>query len=157
MLKLNGKLQSNTRRLKTDNVLYENVTVEGLADRHLNSAANRAFGMTGEDYVSNIWIGDNNSLVCKPDGWGRGTYICTLVYDNRRYGVYTYYGTPYYYLSNTVDSHCDYIYNVKMDGDLNIPLLKSVPFLKVLRDNFYRGNVRVSNGEIQRILLEIFA
>lgn len=156
MLKLNGKIQTNTRKIKTDTVVYENVTVEGLADKHMKSAANRAFGQTGEDYASNVWIADNNSLVCKPDNWGRAIYICTLVYDNHRYGVHGYYGSCYYYISNVVDKHCDYLYNVKMDGDLNIPLLKSAPFLKQLRDNFYKGNVRVSNGEIQRILIEIF-
>lgn len=157
MLGLNGKIQSNTRKIKTDTVVYENVTVEGLAERHLNSAANRAFGQTGDDYISNVWIADNNSLVCKPDGWGRAIYICTLVYDNKKYGVYDYYGSPYTYLTNTIDKHCDYIYNVKVEGDLNIPLLKSAPFLKSLKDKFYKGQVRVSTGEIQRMLLEIFA
>ena len=103
-----------------------------------------------------MWIMDNNSLVCKPDGWGRAIYICTLLYDGKQYGVHAYYGSTYYYISNTVDKHCDYVYNVKMDGDLNIPLLRSAPFLKQLRDNFYRGNVRVSTGEIQRMLIEIF-
>lgn len=156
MLKLNGKLQSSTKKLKTDTVVYENVTVEGLEDKHLNSAANKAFGQTDDEYVSNMWIMDNNSLVCKPDGWGRAIYICTLLYDGKQYGVHAYYGSTYYYISNTVDKHCDYVYNVKMDGDLNIPLLRSAPFLKQLRDNFYRGNVRVSTGEIQRMLIEIF-
>ena len=157
MLKLNGKIQTNTRKIKTDTVIYENVTVEGLADKHLNSAANRAFGQTDEEYISNVWIADNNSLVCRPDNWGRAVYICTLIYDNKKFGVYDYYGSPYTYISTTVDKHCDYVYNVKMDGDLNIPLLKGAPFLKLLKDKFYRGTVRVSNGEIQRILLEIFA
>lgn len=157
MLGLNGKIQTNTRKIKTDTVVYENVTVEGLAEKHLNSAANRAFRQTGEEYTSNVWIADNNSLVCKPDGWGRAIYICTLVYENKRLGVYDYYGSPYTYISNTVDKHCDYIYNVKMDGDLNIPLMRSAPFLKTLKDRFYRGTVRVSNGDIQRMLLEIFA
>ncbi|MBO7733329.1 MAG: phage DNA encapsidation protein [Methanobrevibacter sp.] len=156
MLKLNGKLQSSTKKLKTETCVYENITVEGLEEKHLNSAANKAFGQTDDEYVSNMWIMDNNSLVCKPDGWGRAIYICTLLYDGKQYGVHAYYGSTYYYISNTVDKHCDYVYNVKMDGDLNIPLLRSAPFLKQLRDNFYRGNVRVSTGEIQRMLIEIF-
>ena len=156
MLKLNGKIQTNTRKLKTETVVYENVTVEGLADKHMNSAANKAFGQTGDDYASNVWIADNNSLVCKPDNWGRAIYICTLVCDTKRYGVTMYYGSQYIYVSNTVDKHCDYVYNVKLDGDLNIPLLKSTPYLKQLRDNFFKGNVRVATGEIQRMLIEIF-
>lgn len=157
MLELNSKIQTNTRKIKTETCVYENVTVEGLASKHMNSAANKAFKQTGEDYSSNVWIMDNNSLVCKPDNWGRAVYICTLVYDNKRVGVYDYYGSPYIYVSTTVDKHCDYIYNVKVEGDLNIPLLRSAPFLKTLKDKFYRGQVRVSNGEIQRMLIEIFA
>lgn len=157
MLELNSKIQTNTRKIKTETCVYENVTVEGLASKHMNSSANKAFKQTGEDYSSNVWIMDNNSLVCKPDNWGRAVYICTLVYDNKRVGVYDYYGSPYIYVSSTVDKHCDYIYNVKVEGDLNIPLLRSAPFLKTLKDKFYRGQVRVSNGEIQRMLIEIFA
>ena len=99
---------------------------------------------------------DNNSLVCKPENWGRAIYVCTLAYDNKLYGVHAYYGSNYFYISTTVDKHCEYTYNVKIEGDLNIPLLKSAPLLKQLRDNFYKGNIRVSNGEIQRMLIEIF-
>lgn len=157
MLHLNGKIQTNTRKLKSDVVVYENVTVEGLADKHMNSAANRAFGQTDEAYASNVWIADNNSLVCKPDGWGRAIYICTIIYGNKRYGVHEYYGSSYIYISNDVDKHCDYVYNIKTEGDLNIPMIKATPYLKSLRDNFYKGNIRVATGEIQRMLMEIFA
>lgn len=157
MLKLNGKIQTNTGRLKTDTVVYENVTVEGLADKHMNSAANRAFGQNTEEYASNVWIMDNNSLVCKPDNWGRAAYICTLVYDGNKYGVYDYYSSPYIYISNKIDRTCEYEYNVKIDGDLNIPLLRSAPYLENLRNKFYKGQIRVSNGSIQNMLIDIFA
>ena len=156
MLKLNGKIQSNTRKLKTDTCIYENVTVKGLAEKHINSAANRAFGQTDEKYTSNVWIGDNNSLVCKPEGWGRAIYLCTFVYNNQRYGVFEYYGSCFYYVSQTIDKHCEYIYNLTLEGDLNVPLLKSSPFLVDFRNRFFKGNIRVANGGIQRMLLDVF-
>lgn len=156
MLKLNSKIQSNTRSIKTETCVYENVTVEGLADKHINSAANKAFGKNTEDYVSNTWIGDNNSLVCKPDEWGRARYTCTIIYNNQRLGVYSYDSIGYRYISRKVDKSCPFEYNLTLDGDLNIPLLKTTPFIRRLRDEFFKGIVRVSDGGLQRMLMEIF-
>lgn len=156
MLKLNSKIQSNTRKISTDTVIYENVEVEGLAERHLNSAANRAFGMTGHEYVSNVWIGDNNSLVSKPDGWGRGIYVCTLIYGDQKLGVRKYYNVDKTYINRSIDSECEYVYNVKLEGDLNIPLLRTAGLLQSMREDFYKGKVLVSDNGIQRMLLDMF-
>lgn len=153
-VKLTSKIQSTTRSITTDTCIYENVCVEGLADKHMNSAANKAFGKNTTEYVNNSWIGDNDSLVCKPDGFGRGNYICTLVYNTQRYGVYSYPSVGLCYISTTVDNSSPYVYNLTMEGELNIPLLKSCPFLKSLKEWFYRGEVRVANGSIQRMLLD---
>lgn len=156
MLKLNGKIQSNTRKLETDTCIYENVTVEGLANKHLNSAANRAFGMNDEEYINNMWIGDNNSLVSKPDAWGRGRYTCTLIYNNYKLGVYTYDSVGYRFISRRPDKSCPYEYNLTLDGDLNRPLLKTTPLLDTMRKEFFKGIIRVADGGLQRMLLEIF-
>lgn len=156
MLKLNGKLQSNTRKLKTDTCIYENVTVEGLAEKHMNSAANRAFGKNTEEYVSNVWIGDNNSLVCKPEGWGRAVYTCTFIYNGQRLGVYVYPAIGYRYVSRTTDKSCVYEYNLTLEGELNYPLLKTTNLLDRFRKDFFKGIVRVADGGIQKILLEVF-
>lgn len=157
MLKLNNKIQSNTRKISTDTVMYENVEVEGLEDKHINSAANRAFGMDNEEYLSNVWIGDNDSLKAKPDStWGHGVYSCTLVYNNNKLAVRKYYNIDYTYINRSIDNGCEYVYNVSLDGDLNIPLLRSSPYLQRLRDDFYAGKVRVSDNGIQRMLLDIF-
>jgi hypothetical protein len=153
-VKLTSKIQSDTRSLITDTCIYENVTVEGLADKHMNSAMNKAFGKNTAEYVNNAWLGDNDSLVCKPDGFGRGNYICTLVYNTQRYGVYSYPSVGLCYVSTVADNSSPYVYNLTMEGELNIPLLKSCPFLKSLKDWFYKGEVRVANGSIQRMLLD---
>lgn len=156
MLKLSGKLQSNTRSLITDTCVYENVTVEGLAEKHMNSAINKAFGADDEKYASNAWLGDNNSLVCKPDKWGAPFYICAIVYEDTYYGVYSYPNVGYYYISTNWDKSYDYVYALTLDGDLNIPLLKTNRTVCNLRDWFYSGRVRCANGAIQRMLLDVF-
>ena len=155
-VKLNSKIQTNTKSIKTETCIYENVTVEGLAEKHMTSAMNRAHGKNTEEYASNAWLGDNNSLVCKPDAFGRACYICTLVYNNKRFSVVEYPMVGLFYISRKVDSNCQYVYNVTLEGDLNIPLLKTNPVLKNLRDWFYKGRVRVSDNEIQRMLLDTF-
>ena len=153
-IRLNSKIQSNTKEMKTDTCVYENVTVKGLADKHMNSGMNRAYGKTGTEYVNNSWIGDNNSLVCKPTDWGHGRYICTLVCNKQRYGVLSYDGVNLLYVTRKVDKSCRYVYNLTLEGDLNIPLLKTNPVLMKIKDWFYEGKVRVSDGNIQRMILD---
>lgn len=155
-IKLNAKIQSNTKSIKTDTCIYENVTVEGLADKHMQNAMNRAHGHNDEEYVSNAWLGDNNSIVTKPDNYGRALYMCTLIHNNQMFGVREYPSVGLFYISRKVDKSCRFTYNVTLDGDLNIPLMKTNCTMKNLREWFYRGLVRVSDGGIQRMLLDIF-
>lgn len=156
-IRLNTKIQSNTKELKTDTCIYENVTVRGLADKHMNSGMNRAYGKTGEEYVSNVWLGDNNSLVCKPDNWGRSNYICTIVDEKKQhYGIHSYPMVDLLYVDRKVDRSCKLVYNLKMEGDLSISHIKTNRLLQSIRDYFYRGQIRVSEGNIQRILLDSF-
>lgn len=155
-VRLNSKVQSNTRSIKTDTYIYENVCVQGLSEKHINSGINKAFGLDNESYLSNVWIGDNDSLVSKCDYFGRAVYIATLAYNNQKLALLEYPNVGLFYISRKVDSTCKYVYNLTMDGDLNIPLLKTCPLLKRLKDWFYSGRVRVSDGAIQRILLDIF-
>ena len=153
-IRLNSKIQSNTKEMKTDTCVYENVTVKGLADKHMNSGMNRAYGKTGTEYVNNSWIGDNNSLVCKPDKWGHGIYICTIGCNNQHFGVLLYQNVSMLYVTRKVDRSCKDIYNLNMEGELYNPLLRTNTYLMKIRDWFYQGRVRVADGNIQRMLLD---
>ena len=152
--RLTSLIQSNTKQIKTDTCIFENVTVEGLAEKHMTSAMNIALGRNTEAYKSNTWIGDNDSLVCKTDGFGRANYVATLVLDKQKFAVLSYPQVGYYYISRKIDSSCTYVYNLRMDGDLNIPLLKTNPLMTHLRECFYKGEVKVADNNIQRILLD---
>lgn len=155
-VKLNSKIQSNTKSIKTDTCIYENVTVKGLAEKHMTSAMNRAHGKNTEEYMNNAWLGDNNSLVCKPDNFGRGIYVCTLVYNNQRLGVVLYPSVGLYYINRKPDKSSKYVYNLSLEGELNIPLLKTVSLLKTIRDQFYAARVRVCDNGVQRMMLDMF-
>lgn len=152
-----GLIQSNTRRIKTNSVIYENIVVEGLADKHINSPMNIALGQNTEQYLNNAWLADDSSLVCKTNGWGRPLYICGLVYEGITYGVYFYSDVGLYYVSTSFDSSCDCNYALTLNGERNIPILRNNRTVCHLRDWFYDGIVRCSNGKIQRMLLDIFA
>lgn len=152
--RLTSLIQSNTKLLKTDTCIFENVTVEGLAEKHMTSAMNIALGRNTEKYKSNTWLGDNNSLVAKTDNWGRGTYLATLRIENQSLSLLSYPNVGYYYVGRKIDSSCQDVYNLKMDGDLNIPLLKTNPLMVYLKNCFYKGQVRVADNTIQRILLD---
>lgn len=153
--RLTSLIQSNTRRLETDTFIYENVHVKNLDKKHMESAMNVALKQNNEEYSSNAWIGDDNSLVAKVDNYGRANYIATLVYDNdTKLAVLSYPQVNLYYINRKIDSSCPYVYNLKVDANLNIPLLKSNPLMSHLRECFYKGEVRVADNSIQRLLLD---
>lgn len=157
MLGLNSKIQSSTHKIKTSTCIYENVVVEGLTEKHINSAINRAFGANTQEYLDNVWINDENSLVVgKPEGWGRPIYICGINYSGTTYGVYAYPDVGLYYVSTTYDASIDCVYALTLDGKRNIPLLKNNRTVCNLRNWYYDGVVRVQHGGIQRMLREVF-
>lgn len=156
-LGLNGAIQSNTRFYRGEGVVFENCVVEGLAEAHKESAIDTAMKKYLSRKGDNVWINDDNSLVEKPAGWGRATYICTLMYNGTMFGVYFYGNIGFYYLSRTYDKNSTYVYNLTLDGGrLNYPLLKSTPFLDTLKKQFFRGMVRVQDPGLQNILMEVF-
>lgn len=155
-LGLNGAIQSNTRFYRGHGVVFENCEVEGLAEEHANSPIDRAMTPYLKRRGNNMWINDNNSLVCKPKDWGRGRYSCTIIYNNQKLGVYMYPAAGLRYISRTYDKTCQYEYNLTLDGELNYPLLKTTPFLDTLKKEFFRGIVRVQDSGLQSMLMEVF-
>lgn len=155
-LGINRKAQNNTRFTRGDGWVYERCDVVGLKEAHASSAIERAMRYHLEQKGSNDWILDDETLVCKPDGWGRSLYYCTLYYLNDVIAVHRY-ANGLYYLDRKVDKTCDNIYNLTIDGDLNLPMFKTSTMMSILQKEFFKGNVRVAGGDIQQILIEIFA
>lgn len=155
-LGLNRAIQSNTKFYKGHGVVFENCDVEGLAELHSNSAIERALAPHLARKGDNLWIGDNDSLVAKPDGWGRGRYVATLVYNGERFGVFSYDQIGITYICHTVEKSCQYIYNLTLEGELNIPALKMTGLLDTLRKRLFAGLIRVSDGGVQNVLMDVF-
>ncbi len=155
-LGLNRAIQSNTRFFRGHGVVFENCEVAGLEELHHSSAIDRALAPHLSRKGDNMWIGDNDSLVAKPDKWGRGRYVATLVYNNERMGVYSYDQVGFTYISRITEKSCQYVYNLTLEGDLNIPALKLSGLLETLRKRLWAGLIRVSDGGIQNILLDVF-
>ena len=156
-LGLNSKIQSNTKFYRGDGVVFEMCVVEGLAEAHASAPIDQAMKTYLAKRGDNVWINDNDSLVCKPDKWGRAIYICTLVYNDKRYGLRLYPNVGFKYVSRSVDNSCQYVYNLTLDGDLNIPLLKTTQLMLKLKDELYKGMVRVSDGGTQQMLVDVFS
>lgn len=155
-LGLNGAIQSNTRFYRGHGVVFENCVVEGLADAHKASAIDTAMSKYLSRKGSNVWINDDDSLVTRTNGWGRPIYTCTLIYNNERLGVYLYPDVGFRYISRTYDKGCKYEYNLTLEGDLNYPLLRVTPFLNKLKQEFFKGVVRVQDAGLQSMLMQIF-
>lgn len=155
---LNKHIQSNTKFYKGDGVIYERCEVEGLAEEHAGTAIDRALRVHRSRKGDNTWIMDDNSLVEKPDSWGRGYYVCTITYKGINFGVVDYPMMGYTFLTRKTDRTCQYIYNTTKDsGALNFPLLKSCPIFVSMKKKFYNGMVRCQDGSLQRILIDILA
>lgn len=159
-LGLTKAIQSNTRFYRGDGVVFENVVVEGLAEEHASSPIDRALaGHIQEQRKSNsnLWLNDENSLVSKPEAeWGHGYYVCTLIYNKDKIGVYRYDNVDMFYCSRKVDNNCKYIYNTTLNSNLNIPMLRNSKFLQKLKDAYYNAQIRCQDGSIQNILRDIF-
>ena len=155
-LGLTGKIQKDTKFYRGHGVVFERCEVEGLKELHESSAIDRALANYKQRKGDNTWINDNNSLVAKPEGWGHARYQCTICWAGCEYGVYVY-ANGLRYISRKTQKDFPYVYNLELDGDLNIPLMKTVPLMDDLKKYFYRGLVRVSDSEIQSMLMTIFS
>lgn len=155
-LDLSSKIQSNTKFYRGKGVVFERCEVEGLQEQHDSQPIDKALEKHIKANLSNDWLNDDNSLVCKADKWGRAIYICTLLYNNEQLAVYEYPATGMTYVSRVVDKSCKYIYNLTVDSNLNIPLIRSATVLEQFRKKLFTGRVRCSDNGIQNILRECF-
>ena len=153
---LTRQVQKNTKFFIGDGVVFERCEVEGLAEEHDNTALARATRSYYANQEDNTWLNDFAALVEKPDNWGRAVYICTLVYNDQKLGLYKYNNAGITYISRKIDKQCKNVYRLTLDGKINYPLLSTINLFVVLKDRLYKGCVRCSDVGINDILLELF-
>lgn len=157
-LGMHGKIQSNTRYYRGDGFVFERCMVSGLSAKHASSGVNKAFaGRDIIDYADDdSWLNDDQSCIDKPNGWGRPDYVCTLVSGKTRYAVKYYSEVGLYYIDYNVDQTSKYVYNITLDGNLNIPFIKTSPVLDNIRKRFMNGLVRMKDNNIKSVVLDLF-
>lgn len=157
-LDLSPRIQDNTKFVRGDGYVFEKAENAGLAEKHASSGMSRAFKTNQSiNFGDNSWLNDNDSCIGKTDGWGRGVYIATLVdADETRYAVKLYPDVGMYYVDTKVDINCKNVYNMSLDGDLNLPYIRTNDIFKLLRKKFLQGQVRVRDGNIKSIIIGLF-
>ena len=157
-LGLTSKIQSNTKFYRGSGYVYERCEIEGLAQKHAETGMSKAFAKQDVlDFGDNSWLNDNETcVVSAPGDWGKGIYIATLKDKTRSYAVKYYPQVGLYYLDYAVDRSCKYVYNLTVDGDLNIPLIRSGAIFQQLRRYFQMGQVRFKNQQLKNVVLSLF-
>ena len=158
-LGIHKRIQSTTKRLKGDGFVLERIVNPNAMKEQKESLFNRAFGQSKEldSSIDNSWLNDETSCIEKPSQeWGRSIYICTLIKEREKYGVRYFPSVGYYSVSNSVDGSSLFEYNISINGNLNIPMLKGTGTIKTLKDAFLQGQMRFHNLSCKNIILDLF-
>lgn len=158
-LGIHKRIQSTTKKLKGKGWVMQRIINPHAAEEQRESLFNQAFENLAEadSSIDNAWLNDSESCIEKPtEIWGRSLYFYTLLKDNEKYGVRYYPSVDIYYVSNSIDSSCQFTFNLTLNGNLNYPLLKNAPQMKVMRDAFLNGQMRFPNQECKSIALDMF-
>lgn len=156
--KIVNQLQPDTRKFRGNGIVLEIFINDDVQKEQEQSGFNQAFGGTDRDSnIDNMWLLGNNSCICKPEeDWGMSYYLCTVKDENNTYGVRHYPRTGLYYINYSIDSQCTSIYNMSINGDLNLPLLKSSHHMKMLKEAFKNGQVRCKDVTCKQMMLTMF-
>lgn len=158
-LRIHTQLQADTKKLRGEGWVLEIFVNEDVQKEQEASAFNRAFSNERaiKSATNNMWLLGNDSCICnKPGAWGNSMYYCTIQDNDTKYGVRYYPQAGIYYINYSIDADCKYIYNISLDGELNVPLLKNSTMIKTLRDAFAAGQVRMKDANVKNMVLETF-
>lgn len=145
---IGARLQADTKFLRGDGWVFE---------QNYNASAGQALGATGvfrafsdsaPEYLAYSTEGkylDNSSFVERPDG--RPSYICTLSYGGRDYGIYSYRDTGILYCSTRADKTCKRRFAVTLDDmrPNTASIAANRAIIEYMRDYFVCGAFRFQN------------
>lgn len=151
------KIQSNTSLFVGDGVVFEKVSVKGLADKQKSNGVSRVFTSDDDSYCDDTWLAEDTTCLGKPDGWGRAIYLATLLYKEKSFALKLYPEVGLHYLDYNVDSGCKYVYNLSLNGNLNIPLIKTSPIVTTIKTSLMNGTLRMKDTMIKEVVLDLFA
>ena len=160
VLGLTTNLQDNTKFYRGNGLVLEHFINEDVREAQKADPVNIAFANADimKTNLDNDWYFDNRTCICKPEReWGKSQYMCTLKDGKTSYAIRYYANAGFYYINYSVDSSCSTIYNLSLDGHLNLPFVQKSAVFKILKDAFYKGNLRCSDIKIKNMIVNIIA
>ena len=156
-LGISDKLQLSTNFMRGDGWVLEQGFNDAASEQQKSSAFNRAFAR--EDYTryntEKFYLNDQDAFIERPIGIGK--YLCTIIYDNKLYGIREFKEHGIIYCDNSADES----FPVKLcvtadDHNVNYLMLrKNDMFINLLRWYFEHGVFRFKNLECKKAILEI--
>lgn len=150
-------IQANTRLFIGDGYVYEKCMVIGAAEKQQELGIGRILNTDESQYADdNSWLLGASVCVTKPNGWGRATYVTTLVNNDEKYGVKYYPEVGLYYVDRKPDLAYPYIFNMTLDGNLNVKFIRKSNMFENLRKKFMNGSMRFQDSGVQSVILDLF-
>ena len=156
-LGISDRLRDDTKFLRGDGFVLEQIFKDNVAQDQIASGFNRAF--KNEDYVKyaamNVYLNDNTAFIDKPKGNSR--YIATLKNNNNTYSIRHYVEEGLYYVDKSVDE--DFKTKLTFDASSHDPEFIMVgtnsPYVLMLKGIFERGIIRFKNQECKSAFFEM--
>ena len=141
-----GKIQEDTKRYRGNGIYFQMIENVALANKHLDTPYARAMvNVGGNDYTGDVWFKNNNSGICKPDGWGFSDYKFTVYSKGVAYAVRYYPEVRIVYVDKNVDHNYKVKYRIDDNHNLELPKLNSAPAGGWLKAKLTRGECRFSD------------
>lgn len=159
MFRIMSKIQQNTKFYRGQGVSLLRFKNEGVAEAQRLDPFNMGLDQDDKVLSSNIdnaWLNDNMACVSKPDNWGQGYYVCTIVDGKNKYGVTKYPNMGYYYLSRRIDVTDTCVYNIAPGGVENVPLIRGTIVFDSIRRAYAAGLCRFSDLGIKSLMEKLW-
>lgn len=161
-LKMPSKQDKNGKWIwkhKTRPILVEDVRNESFIDKKKNTEFGKLIeGTKYSDYsIENKFLLDDDKFIEKKDGNAR--YYCTLVYMDKRIGVWVNHTLGLMYISNDVDPSHPLVYSTTMkDHSPNMMFFKNrakAGRFKIFIECYKMGTIRFENVNVKNLCYEI--
>ena len=155
-LGISTNLRNDTKFLRGDGWVLEQGFGESVSQEQSGSAFNRAF--KNSKYVSyasqNVYLNDNLAFIEKPTG--KNSYILTVKYNGKNYGVRAYPDAGVIYVDNSADLTNPNKFSVTTDDhNINYVMLRQNRFfIENLRYYFDRGCIRFKDLQCKEAIIK---
>lgn len=150
---LHRQIQHDTKKYRGDGFVYQRYESEEIATLMDESPVSRAMpNLQSSNFRSGAFFLDDHTAVEKPtEEWGYANYFCTLVHDDKKYGMFYFPEVSRYYLSHKHDPQWKTVYRLTLDGDANLPVIKRSHVGAVIRDAIFDGAISYQSNTCKNV------